>query len=103
VIHRDEEVRPYFGESQEVLHGPSFAAPDTMPRATFQQRHDAFVAEGLCPACKVDLDDAGFCSMCGFDRDRDQLPDTPELRDDYIPQLPIPLEEFSPAAVDEAA
>lgn len=73
-------------------------------RATFQQRHDAFVAAGLCPACKVDLDDSGFCSICGFDVAQDKPLETVEMRDDYVPQLPLPLDEFAPAAVtDEAA
>lgn len=101
-MHRDEETRPFFGESAEVLEGPVFAAYDYAPAATFQQRHEAFVAEGICPACKVDLDDAGFCSVCGFDAAHDTVPDTPELRDNYVPQLPIPFDEYGPADVEAA-
>lgn len=98
----DEEIRRFFGEQPEPVGVvPAVSVPE--PRRTFQERHDAFVAEGLCPACKLDLDDVGFCSICGFDLAQDKPLATVELRDDYIPQLPLPLDEFAPAAVDEAA
>jgi hypothetical protein len=86
----------------DVILGPEPAQPEP-PRRTFQERHDAFIADGLCPACKLDLDESGFCSICGFDLAQDSAPMTIELRDDYVPQLPLPIDEFAPAAVDEAA
>ena len=95
----EDERRVY----QEELPPLPEAAAKPEPRRTFQERHDAFIADGLCPACKIEYDDSGFCSICGFDLAQDQAPMTIELRDDYIPQLPLPIEEFSPAAVDEAA
>lgn len=102
-LHIDEEIRRFFGEQTEPVGTVPHAAAAT-PARTFQERHDAFIAEGLCPACKVEYDEAGFCSICGFDLAQDKPLQTVEMRDDYVPQLPLPLDEFAPAAVtDEAA
>ena len=87
----------------DVIHAPEPAPVVHEKRGTFQERHDAFIADGLCPACKIEYDEAGFCSICGFDLAQDKPLVTVELRDDYVPQLPLPLDEFAPAAVDEAA
>lgn len=99
-----EEIRPYWGEEAEVTGEESvrwYTPPTPVRRATFQERHEAFVADGLCPACKTDLDESGFCSICGFSAAKDAPPVTPEMRDDYVTQLPIPLEEYAPCSVDD--
>lgn len=87
----------------DVITAPTPEPVVHKKRTTFQERHDAFIADGLCPACKIQFDDTGFCSICGFDLAQDAAPMTIELRDDYIPQLPLPIDEYGPAALDEEA
>jgi hypothetical protein len=103
-MHRDEEIRPYWGESAEVLPGPSFPAAVEERRGTYEQRRQWFIDENRCPrvGCHTSLDD-GACPQCGWTlADERQVGWTPEKKDDYVPTLPLPFDEFAPADTGEA-
>lgn len=106
-----DDIRPFFGEHAEVLEGPEFAPPDPVDGAAFMDEHldariRAFVADGVCPMCKHDLDGDGVCCVCAFNAAAPRRSSWgPEEADGYVATLPGALQlqfvdEFAPAAVD---
>ena len=106
MTHRDEEVRPYWGETVEVLSGPEYDRQPRPTTRTFQERREAKIADGDCPlpGCGGRLDEAWYCSQCGQVSLPGQTPETPAPLE--LPRYPlaltIPVDEFAPAEVDAA-
>ena len=106
-MDNSEEIRPYWSEPAEVLSGPSLAPRDTRRRVTMDEANDeriaALIADRICPWCGHDLDDDLYCATCGKTA-TERLPRvwTPEKKDDYVPTLPLPFDEFAPADTGEA-
>ena len=103
-MHRDEEVRPFFGEGSEPVGVVPPRSTRQPARLTFEQRAQDRIADGLCPACATELvEDA--CDRCGWslleERMRLRLR-AAEDREDYMPRLPLALDEYAPADLDAA-
>lgn len=105
----DPDVRPFFGENSEPA---GVVPPREQPQptyATYEQRRQWRMAEGLCPACSTATRD-DFCERCGWslmkecENERARAAQVEE-RDDYLPRLPgaLFLDEYGPANVDEDA
>lgn len=96
-----DDVRPFFGEEEEVLSAPTPAPVRHERRGTFEQRRQWWIAEGACPrpGCHVELDE-GCCPQCGWTlADEKPAPVTVEQSDDYVPtlQLALTLDEYAEA------
>lgn len=106
----DDRVRDFFGEKAEVLgewslHWTHISEPRRAPMSEhLDARIAKFTAEGVCAMCMAELDDDGVCAICGFNPALPRKPEpTVEMRDDYVPTLPIALrldEEFAPAQLE---
>jgi len=107
----------FFGERSEPVG--TVATPqrtDGLRRETFEQRHQRRLAETpeLCPVCRIDVQFPGTaeaaCDGCGWSLIADRMQARTRAKEpaaDYLDVYPgalrIPLEEFSPAQVDEEA
>lgn len=111
--HRDEEVRPFFGDGSDPI-GPPLPPLEHGPRrGTIDQIRQWRIDEGLCPrSCDGELDGEQCCPKCGWSlteeraRDRLRARERPVVdRDDYLPRLPgiLMFDEYGPANVDEDA
>lgn len=105
-MHRDEEIRPYWGESAEVLDGPIDPAPPRVETHTLAEWRELKIADGLCPlpGCAGNLDEDFFCSLCGnTSLPHQTVVDGPEPAE--LPFFPLVLhvpDEYAPAEVDAA-
>lgn len=110
-----EDVRTPPWEQEEICGDWSLHPPAPHPvhgRQSMSEHLDAriasFVAEGICPMCKHDLDESGVCDVCAFNANAARRTSwTPEHEDDYTPTIPgalqIPIDEYAPAVLEEEA
>lgn len=104
MMHRDEEIRPAWGESTEVLPGPEY---DVQPRPvtrTLQEWREVKIADGLCPlpGCGGSLDADCFCSLCGTVSLPGVAPSDPDVRELPVYPIALTLDEYAEAQVDAA-
>lgn len=105
-----DAVRPFFGEHEEVIEGPSWM-PDREQRATFHERREAKLRDGLCPmpGCGGFIDEDWYCSQCGcvsMPGSLATMVEDPPLPADLrrqMPQQQMFLDEYAAAMVDEDA
>jgi len=66
-VHSDEEVRPFFGESAEVLGTGFHPEPPAERTYSLDERRELKIASGECPmpGCAGQLDADFYCIACG--------------------------------------
>lgn len=94
------------GPADENLRGVALPARQPVtPTRTPEDRAQVFIAEGLCPCCKVPIDEFGRCEICNWhiSKDRSTVEAGPAVSSGEPQSQPeLPVDEYSPAQVEAA-